>query len=123
MHLEISTDIYRREYIAIVAMEYSAVSPSTGLIVDIFLAEIIPLGVTFVFTHRNSSILLPENKHVSYVEAGREWKKEMVGMEGPKKKITLTFGRSVSPLPISSLLAFPTQMLSLCIRPNSISFR
>ena len=104
-------------------MEYSAMTPSTGLIVDIFL-EIIPLGGDSRFYSSQLVDLIPppasENKHVSYVEAGREWK-EIVGMEGPKKKITLTFGRSAALSP--SLLAFPTQMLSLCIRPNSISFR
>lgn len=74
----------------------------------------------------------PENKHVSHVEEEeRERKGERtVGMEGPKKRITLTISVALqgSPPPSPSLLAvsllaFPTQMLSLCIRPNSISFR
>jgi len=106
-------------------MEYSAMTPSTGLIVDIFL-EIIPLGGDSRFYSSQLVDLIPpppENKHVSYVEAGREWK-EIVGMEGSKKKEDYAHFRSLrSPLPIFSLLAFPTQMLSLCIRPNSISFR
>lgn len=66
-------------------------SPSTGMIADIFLAEIIPSGVARFLRARNSSILPPENKHVSHVEEERgERKEKMVGIEGPKKRITLT---------------------------------
>lgn len=71
-------------------MEYLAVSPSTGMIADIFLAEIIPSGMARFLRARNSSILPPENKHVSHVEEERERKEKMVGMGGPKKRITLT---------------------------------
>lgn len=73
-------------------MEYLAVSPSTGMIADIFLAEIIPSRVARFLRARNSSILPPppENKHVSHVEEEREREEKMVGMEGPKKRITLT---------------------------------
>lgn len=74
-------------------MEYRAVSPSTGMIADIFLAEIIPSGVArFLLVATRRSYLPPplENKHVSHVEEERERKEETVEMEGPKKRITLT---------------------------------
>lgn len=98
-------------------------SPSTGMIADIFLAEIIPSGVAR-FLH-----VATRRSYPPKISTYRTWKKNESGKrrwwKGPKRGLHSPFRSlcKVTPLPAFSLLAFPTQMLSLCIRPNSISFR
>lgn len=103
-------------------MECRAVSPSTGMIVDIFLAEIIPSGVArflLVATRRSYSPSLlssppPENKHVLHVEEERERKEKTVAeWKGPKRGLRSPFRllHEVAPRPFFACLfdtnAFP----------------
>lgn len=102
------------------------------MIGNIFLAEIIPRGWLVFYASHSSILPLPENKHVSHVgeEIESEKREEDRRSKEPKKRITLA--SLVAPqgslltrpsIPMSPLFAFSTQMLSLCIRLGSISFR